>query len=461
MENKYESVKGATAVKKFLELPMDASGQPEAFPAITFVLTRTYRAQDGTTSASETVQRLTWSSAEVQAAYQAAQNKTAPLEVTLRFENLDIYAPNGEAYQYAISEDKQALGGYDTWGMPGDGTPEILRGQPGYAGQTSVEKVRITLNEGNGRGQTADEVYVGATFLNAPQPARETVALSGAKQWRDYSNQFGLRPGDVTLTVSRYADAQPGQGNAIAKEEMPAGSYTVVWDEASKAGDTWRYSVTGARAGERERWAPYGMPWRCEVTVTLPSGSEYTMLPANGTVGEQSRSEAGGALSVTMRPLTNTILTSAPYSKGWVDSAGGIITEDYLGFDLAVTFQLQVIEADGKGGQPASGAKWADAGTYFEKALSPQAYQALFGSYSFTQTQTGRINDSAVWGKTYSFANLPSVISNSTGGLTYLRYRVVEAGIAYNGAVQTVTVVNEREKPAVNGIQPVQNAGAV
>ena len=123
VENKYESVKGATAVKKFLELPMDASGQPEAFPAITFVLTRTYRAQDGTTSASETVQRLTWSSAEVQAAYQAAQNKTTPLEVTLRFENLDIYAPNGEAYQYAISEDKQALGGYDTWGMPGDGTP--------------------------------------------------------------------------------------------------------------------------------------------------------------------------------------------------------------------------------------------------------------------------------------------------------------------------------------------------
>lgn len=443
VENKYESVKGATAVKKFLELPMDASGQPEAFPAITFVLTRTYRAQDGTTSASETVQRLTWSSAEVQAAYQAAQNKTAPLEVTLRFENLDIYAPNGEAYQYAISEDKQALGGYDTWGMPGDGTPEILRGQPGYAGQTSVEKVRITLNEGNGRGQTADEVYVGATFLNAPQPARETVALSGTKQWRDYSNQFGLRPGDVTLTVSRYADAQPGQGNAIAKEEMPAGSYAVVWDEASKAGDTWRYSVTGARAGELERYAPNGMPWRYEVTETLPAGSEYTMSPANGTVGEQSRSEAGGALSVTMRPLTNTILTSAPYSKGWVDSAGGIITEDYLGFDLAVTFQLQVIEADGKGGQPASGAKWADAGTYFEKALSPQAYQALFGSYSFTQTQTGRINDSAVWGKTYSFANLPSVISNSTGGLTYLRYRVVEAGIAYNGAVQTVTVVNE------------------
>src|SRR5699024_4814057 len=164
---------------------------------------------------------------------------------------------------------------------------------------------------------------------------------------------------------------------------------------------------------------------------TLPAGSEYTMSPANGTVGEQSRSEAGGALSVTMRPLTNTILISAPYSKGWVDSAGGIITEDYLGFDLAVTFQLQVIEADGKGGQPASGAKWADAGAYFEKALSPQAYQALFGSYSFTQTQTGRINDSAVWGKTYSFANLPSVISNSTGGLTYLRYRVVEAGIAY------------------------------
>lgn len=115
VKNRYESVKGATAVKKFLELPIGQNGQPEAFPAVTFVLTRVYQANGGL-SEPETVQRLTWSSAQVREAYEKAQDKSAPLEVTLRFENLDIYAPNGAEYQYAITEDKTYLSGYDTWG---------------------------------------------------------------------------------------------------------------------------------------------------------------------------------------------------------------------------------------------------------------------------------------------------------------------------------------------------------
>ena len=163
-------MKGATAVKKFLELPIGQNGQPEAFPAVTFVLTRVYQANGGL-SEPETVQRLTWSSAQVREAYEKAQDKSAPLEVTLRFENLDIYAPNGAEYQYAITEDKTYLSGYDTWGMPGEGTPESVRENP-YKDQASVPGVRVTWNEENGRGDTAAEVAVGATFLNAPGERR-------------------------------------------------------------------------------------------------------------------------------------------------------------------------------------------------------------------------------------------------------------------------------------------------
>ena len=133
-----------------------------------------------------------------------------------------------------------------------------------------------------------------------------------------------------------------GQGNAIEREEMPAGSYSVVWDEGSKAGDTWRYSIKGLQEGELERYAPNGMPWRYEVTETLPEGSLYTMSP--GTVAQQGSKEGENVLSVTMHPLGNTILTKAPYSKNWVDSSGDIISEDYLGLNLSVTFQLQVAE---------------------------------------------------------------------------------------------------------------------
>lgn len=436
VKNRYESVKGATAVKKFLELPIGQNGQPEAFPAVTFVLTRVYQANGGL-SEPETVQRLTWSSAQVREAYEKAQDKSAPLEVTLRFENLDIYAPNGAEYQYAITEDKTYLSGYDTWGMPGEGTPESVRENP-YKDQASVPGVRVTWNEENGRGDTAAEVAVGATFLNAPGERRELVELSGEKRWYDYSNEFNTRPNDLTLTVSRYANAQPGQGNAIEREEMPAGSYSVVWDEGSKAGDTWRYSIKGLQEGELERYAPNGMPWRYEVTETLPEGSLYTMSP--GTVAQQGSKEGENVLSVTMHPLGNTILTKAPYSKNWVDSSGDVISEDYLGLNLSVTFQLQVAELDGKGGKPAGA--WQNADGYFKQKLSGESYNAVFGSYAFTQTKTGHINDSAVWGPKHAFENLPSFLKDGNS-VTYLRYRVVETAIEYRGGKQAVTVVGD------------------
>ena len=122
-----------------------------------------------------------------------------------------------------------------------------------------------------------------------------------------------------------------------------------------------------------------------------------------GTVAQQGSKEGENVLSVTMHPLGNTILTKAPYSKNWVDSSGDIISEDYLGLNLSVTFQLQVAELDGKGGKPAGA--WQNADGYFKQKLSGESYNAVFGSYAFTQTKTGHINDSAVWGPKHAFEN--------------------------------------------------------
>lgn len=130
--NVYDSVKGAVAVKKFLTLPMGDDGKPEAYPAVTFRLTRTYTTNQGKTSSLQTVETKRWTSAEVKAAYEALQtssgqsgqdgsgNGAAEISEVLLFENLDVYAPNGSKFVYSVEEVMDQLGGYDVW-APGSG----------------------------------------------------------------------------------------------------------------------------------------------------------------------------------------------------------------------------------------------------------------------------------------------------------------------------------------------------
>lgn len=125
--NVYDSVKGAVAVKKFLTLPMGDDGKPEAYPAVTFRLTRTYTTNQGTTSSPQTVETKRWTSVEVKAAYEALQtssgqsgqdgsgNGAAEISEVLLFENLDVYAPNGSKFVYSVEEVMDQLGGYDVW----------------------------------------------------------------------------------------------------------------------------------------------------------------------------------------------------------------------------------------------------------------------------------------------------------------------------------------------------------
>lgn len=59
-------------MKKFLELPTDENGKPTAYPAVQFTLDRRYIKNDGTLSDWEKdVQTVTWTSKEVEAAYEA------------------------------------------------------------------------------------------------------------------------------------------------------------------------------------------------------------------------------------------------------------------------------------------------------------------------------------------------------------------------------------------------------
>ena len=440
VSNIYYSIKGALSVKKLLQLPLDDSGQPEAYPAVRLELSRTYTKSDGSTSNSEVVEYAEWSSAEVRAAYEAdAEGVSAGglLEKVFTFENLEIYAPNGSEYNYTVTEIKDYLGGYDTWAVSGSLTAQdAAEAMTEENAASAVSDLAVTLNSDNGTGDTAEEVAVAATFINSPQAEdRETVELTGAKIWQDFDNAFETRPEDITITLSRYANTQPGQGNQISEEEMPDTSYEVIWDKTDSG--TWTYTIKGTVANELDKYAPNGMPWEYVVTEGLPDGSVYVSTPANGRVSEKSTSDS----TVAMNDLTNSILTSVSYSKSFVDTDGDIITEDYLGLDITVSFELQVAELSGS-----DVGEWYSAADYFSNNLPDEIYTRLFDGYSFTRSLTGRINDTSVWGVSRSFAGLPKIIKK-TGetDATNLVYRVVEKEIAYAGMTQAVRVINSAD----------------
>ncbi len=440
VNNIYDSVKGALSVKKILELPLDESGTPEAYPAVTFELTRTYTTSNGQKSEPEVVERITWTSEEIRELYNSSVRPgNMGVSKTFTFDDLDIYAPNGSEYTYTVKEVKTELGGYDTWAVAEDvliynGMGEKYKTEENR--RDTVTNLKLTRNKDEGRGETADNVEVAATFINAPQTGQETVTLIGDKLWDDYGDEFGLRPADIELTVSRYAESQTGQSNPVEEETVSEEKYEVTWVKDLDS-DKWTYTIKGtAESGELERYAPNGMPWKYVITEKLSDDSDYHSSPSSGRVEQKNTDTGDQGTTITMNPLTNSITTSVPYSKTWVDREGNIITGDYLNLGrLNVGFKLQVKVEDGQ---------WTDAEQYFSDNLAENTYNKLFGSYSFTNTLSGLLGDTSVWGVTNYFRNLPEVIKvKDTGEKVKLSYRVVETKISYGSVEIGISVVDK------------------
>lgn len=241
-ENVYNSSTGSLSVKKILELPTDEEGDPIAYPAVRFHLYRTYTKNSGETSEQELVQTITWSSQEVQEAYQ--EQGQATVEKTLTFEGLAQYAPNGSEYVYQIEEDQDFLGGYETKCGRGDLDAD------GEALQNGAAVEDLLPDE----DRNAD-----ATFWNRREdPQTEFVTLTGTKVWQDFDNAFGLRPERpyvyveetdewvpvIRLSVTRRAAAQEGQEAPGITETLEEGTdYTVTWTQEDDV--TWTYQIWG------------------------------------------------------------------------------------------------------------------------------------------------------------------------------------------------------------------------
>lgn len=429
--NTYAPDTGVLTAKKYLTVPVDA----DAHPAITLRLTRTYTQNDGKTSDPENVPLQNsigvWSAAKVTDAVktEAAKDPTAEnvtVQYTFTFADLPLYAPNGSPYVYTIAEDKSQLNGYDTWAAKGDVPDGNLNA---FATETNDAESVPDLTP---RQDPADpDTTVDASFLNK-QADPEPITLTGTKVWEDLSNAYGFRPEELTLKLERRAPAQPGQYNDIPWKEVPSfsvggqtcanGSFTIQADPDAEgeAANTWSYTVTGL-----ERYAPNGKAWEYRVTETVPD--KYTA--DSTTVMQTGVNQATN--TVTMDPLTNSILTEVEFQKAWVDSDGNPITQDVLGggIELEVTFQVQVNTT--RAGSPIGGDQWKPVKEYFS---SETATAEQMKNYEDTFSIRAPLG-SDEWGKTRTFEKLPLYIKSDTSAEYQATYRVVETSVKiYQGS---------------------------
>ena len=454
--NVYNPPEGELHVKKFLQLPADlGTGDDDKFPTIQFTLTRTYTGTDKDGNENATIEDtsfkkvIEWDWQHVKQAYAAAKAEAAgESEATitltnddLKFENLEIYAPNGSKFVYTVTETSENfLYGYDTYAEIGDlaFNDEKLSGDENEMTVSGLEPVVATESENpeatpDTQSDEPDKSW--ATFKNVSTQERFTE-LKGSKEWDDYDDQFDIRPSQDAfkeiLTVTRTAKQQGNEGNQITEtlikngESVEEGKYNIQFEN-----DSWNYTITSTDPDEFEVYAPIGMPWTYKVTENLSALEDlegiYKGNPSSVSIDATTIEGDTGELGA----LKNSTSTSVNFEKKWQDSDGNAITEDYLGRELRVTFQLQVRETEN--------GEWTKASTYFAGKELPNVVK-------FEQTLSGNLNPSTTWSG--SFTKLPLAIKDGEQ-IVRLQYRVVETSVDVTGDdkdPQTITITGNTNK---------------
>lgn len=446
--NVYNPPEGELHVKKFLQLPADlGTGDDDKFPTIQFTLTRTYAGIDADGSENPAIEdksfsrTIEWEWQDVKDAYAAAKAEAAgesgdSITLTnddLKFENLEIYAPNGSKFVYTVTETSENfLYGYSTYAELGNLEFEELSGDENETTVSGLEPVVATESENpeaTPDTQSGEPDKSWATFKNVSTQERFTE-LKGSKEWDDYDDQFGIRPSQDAfkeiLTVTRTAKQQGNEGNQIT-ETLAPDTYTLTLTVDSSNNNRWTYTITSTNEEGFEVYAPNGMPWTYTVKEDLSKLTNLTGIykgaPSSVSIDATTIGDDGVG---TFEALKNSTSTSVNFEKKWQDSDGNAITEDYLGRELSVTFQLQVRETEN--------GEWTNADAYFDGKELPEEVE-------FTKIIEGTLNPSATWSG--SFTKLPLAVK-ANGEIVRLEYRVVETSVTVadgtNEKSQTLTI---------------------
>ena len=476
--NTYDPQLGALSVKKLLEV----EPYQEHYPSIRFRLYQVAPDSAGKYDEQNAVlyREESWSSEDVKKAIGntpsvlTTEAQRVVVEETFTFENLPIYAPNGEKYQYFVAEILDDGSGYEM-----NYEAAVVKGDVGTidevfnsddkkeSGEGDTElatnQLEVKPNQGwnNGsddkqpsNGTISDEAKTPqATFGDRYQQGE--ITLKGTKKWNDQGDALGLRPSKEefkkNVKLYRYAEPQEGQDNGIAEQEV---ALTVdQWDWTTED-DTWSYTINNL-----EQYAPNGMPWIYIVRENLTDMGAEEYIPSNQKTIEEDKigevsSDKGTTTdsTITMPELKNSLLTSHSFQKKWQNEDGKPITEDYLGLGditITITGQLWVGVKDGDM-KPASeffGDSWSGwfTGTYWETENGKE-----IKDNDFQIDLTTQLGDND---RTATISNLPRV--NKVGA--ELVYAIVETGIKVTNPdyTQTFTWEWENEKLTVTSQDPL------
>ena len=466
--NTYSPTTGSIAVKKFLYLPIGEDGTPEAYPAVTFELTRERKKAGESEYESDpafTKQTKVLTSAQVEELWNKGKTdgvvggKGADekyVYATLVFDDLPLYAPDGSEYKYTLKERTDYLQGYEaTYAYGNVDSPDNV--STTYDSDTGVTELEPTVVK---EGDTAIPTL---TFRDKQfvDPDAHTVEWTATKTWEDFG--FDFRPSEKDfaelLIVERYAPKQGGTDgeDAIAPEVITDWFEIEVKEGDDGDSDSWTISVKPKKDMELEKYAPNGAEWRYRLREPLTDGKGGATLgrlelnhdePAADENNVYTPDQSDGIWPTEIGSkdekgsfgnLKNSTHTKVSYKKVWKDAGGNVITEDFLGVDLTVTFQLQVREKRGK-----NFTSWENAGG------NEIVKDAMGEDWPDTVELTGRVNagDDAWSG---FFDDLPGVAEEAdatTSAMSYvfLVYRVVETSVEYGDVTQAITYDTENNE---------------
>lgn len=349
------------------------------YPAVDFKLYRQYMSKDSTKNTDKisilgVEKRVTAPELVDEKRLDSGKKNTG--EVEFDTGKLRIYAPNGNPYYYYVEE--TILNGYET-----------------KTGGVQSQKSQYLSLEGTAKGSAA--------FENSYKDPQEKVAITGTKEWKDYSNAFGTRPSAAefanALQMERYTDAQSGKGGAPAIESQPvqlqtddaSAPYYFAWSDTE--GDSWSYTISNL-----DRYAPSSMPWKYRITETVPQGyaNEHNKInSAKGSVGADG--------TITMPTLTNTNSKTVSLTKSWQDDNA------YGQRPVSIDLELWVKIGEGQ---------WQTAQSSFQAYNAPDDVK---NQYTYTLTEKDKKNNT--W--KHTFSNLPAYVSQGGRNLE-CQYQVIE-----------------------------------
>ena len=411
--NTYDSPEGNLTVRKIF----DGRDEGDHYPNVTFTLYRQYAKADGTPSDAEAV-----GSPKTISRDEFEQNRG---KVDVTFENLDIYAPNGEYWQYYVVE--STIGGYETKVVLGNADTIDEFGELGPAEGTQSPNA-VTTADGKVTGTLVNnDEEVDITYANTYDT--DQIKLTGTKEWADNGNLFGSRPDSIDL----YLSAKSGSGQVKAEEQLPvkdavdsaATDPYVVWTKPSDASQNWTFTIYNL-----DRWAPDGTVWTYTVREKLPTSEGesweeigYVATTENATATAPSdETKDSAALN---RNLKNSLRGSAGVTKTWVnDNASYGLRPS----SVTVTLQAQLVELSGEGSAtvPTALSGWREASALLASAVeggTAESVEAALGDMTDVELKN---NGTSGGSKTWDDLPIQVEIDDKKYGV---EYRVVETQV--------------------------------